>query len=292
MRALTTRLPAQAGTAAVAAQVHTLSRSAADPLGLLPLLEAPRYDAQRALAALGQAQTPWGPLHQELTQLVTPRKLQTLGEHTLRVAGAHERYFGALDEQALGMSQGMRRLTLLLHDAGKSAAIRLGGSKNLQHEYTEQLLTQLRPVLPVSDEGFRRMRAMILGDPFGPYLRDDAKHVPLEPTLRELTALARQAGMSPPEYMRALTSYYQADLAAYTHEAGLAWFDDAFRQAPAGSARQLVFDRAAARLRFNDANEKKWAALEKAVARQASAGSGAPEQKSWLRRFWAWLTGA
>ncbi len=245
-----------------------LSTTANDPFKLVRYLNRANCTPEKALQRVGQLRTPWKTtLAMEMMQFVTPSRKQTLGQHTSRGWIQHHEYFGHQTADVLGMTLGLRRLVMLFHDAGKAAAMRLDGTHKNQTTRTLELLNHARPQLPISDQAFELMKAMILSDPIGPYLRG---RVSATKAAGEIDELAARTGMSPQQYLKAVTSYYQSDLAAYTAEVGMPHFDDLFARPRKRSPRQLVFDPKVDRIRLNPDYERKWSELERVLKQPAS----------------------
>ena len=181
-----------------------------------------------------------------------------------------ERYFP--DEPDEGISRAANRLMILVHDAGKSAARRLRNNRDYQYTYTEQLLDSLASRLPLDEVTLKRMKVLLRSDPLGPYLRMDSKQVDLDTTLAILEDSAREAGMTPKGYFKALTRYYQSDASAYTREVNGRYvqkdtFDKVFKLAGRkDSPGALAYDATERRITSPDV-EKRWVALRDAVSR-------------------------
>ncbi len=246
---------------------------------LLNLLAAEQYDVNATYEAIAKLPVPaeWGrpgfgrserTLADEFKEMVPPG--QTLGSHTKNAAIQLERYFP--DESEQGLTRAAYRLMVLMHDAGKAAARRLRNNREYQYTYTEQLLDALAPRLPVDERSLARMKILLRSDPLGPYLRMDSKQVDLPTTLEILQNSAREAGMSPEGYFKALTRYYQSDASSYTKEVNAAvrkdTFDRVFQFADPETSpnRALVFDEADKRITFSPEVERRWVALRDAIS--------------------------
>ncbi len=198
----------------------------------------------------------------------------TLGMLHQRGLAQFERYFaGSVPED--GLTVGAYRLAMALRDAGRDASARLGVGRTSRLEYTGRFLDHVREQLPLEEDAFRRLKALVTVDPLGPFFKDGGG-ANVERVVRELETAAEAADMNPLAFLRAITPIYQADIAARTLDAGIprARFDNLF-ELRNGSA--LTFDAGTGRLRFNAALEPLWGELEAALeTRVPRAVSGPP----------------
>lgn len=240
--------------------------SSRDPDGLIPLFSGPSYSPERALRGIAYFATPWESenLGEEYEQQVTPKAIpQTLFQHTSRMMGELDKYWDDRED-----IDGYRFMAAL-HDAGKAAAMRLSRRAE-QASFTLKVWDLNRERMPLSDDMFRRMKTMIETDPLGPYMRRDRRRVGLITTGEAVASAAHAAGMTPSDYLKALTPYYQADAASYTIDAGINHppFQGLFaEESPdiVAQGRGFQFDKDRGRLVFGPASEERYRELEDAI---------------------------
>lgn len=167
------------------------------------------------------------------------RSLYTVEAHTLRVMRLFEKYFAGMELPG-GVSKGIFRITLALHDIGKSTAI--PGSDVSQHdetfkvvkrmtfpgEYDAQIPVILALIYTNAPEPISLEEKKLRGDPIGRYLKltkkenvspEELKATPPK-SARAVQEKAAEAGLETGDFFRLLTIYYQCDAASYTKAAG------------------------------------------------------------------------
>jgi len=136
-----------------------------------------------------------------------------LEEHTRLVLGQFDWYFGNLD---LPMPRELFRFLLTVHDIGKPQAQKEGGLRN-QHRYTARMINEMRGEIPFSNPDIDCCLAIVGGDPLGQYMQGKAG---LVETTESIMRAAGMTVVSIQGFFKALTIYYQCDVAAYTKDAG------------------------------------------------------------------------
>lgn len=138
----------------------------------------------------------------------------TIEEHTLMVMNQYDRYF--LDATlSLGVSPGLFKVILALHDIGKPKAIK-AGDKRLQHEYTQAMVEQILRELGYSQHDIAITTALVSGDPIGMAV----KGYPPEISAQFIAELAKEKELPAKVLFELFLILYQVDAGSYTEDAG------------------------------------------------------------------------
>ncbi|MDD2689828.1 MAG: acyl-CoA dehydrogenase family protein, partial [Candidatus Omnitrophica bacterium] len=184
------------------------------------------------------------------------REGYTVEEHTLRVMELFEEYF-AQDR--------LLRLTFALHDIGKSLAIK-NGEREKHAQYTERVIREITPMLPVSGAELQLIIALIKNEAIDRYLNKGLK---VREAVRLIGEGAKEASLPLVDFFRLLTIYFQVDAGAYAMEPGsLAYLFAVDRQ-----AGDFVFNEAKGRLTFSRGDEERFCVLEEMVNKQSPSFS-------------------
>ena len=182
-----------------------------------------------------------------------------LFEHHRRVIEALHAYF----DLPPGMDAQLLDLTAAFHDPGKSNSIprlEAGALRDAQKTYTLKMIDWWKPSLPLDGSAFNRMRAVITTNAHGSLFQGKLS---VEAAANEIREGAQLAAMDPVAFLKLMTVFTQADIAAYTMPAGgPKHLDHVFELTADG---QFVPDEARGRLKYNPANEKLVALLEASV---------------------------
>ena len=179
----------------------------------------------------------------------------TLEDHTKLVIGQFDKYFINTDTV---IPKNLFRLLLALHDIGKPKAF-LEGNIHNQHRETIEIVTQIRPQLPYSNEAIDQCLAVINGDPIGNLFQNKITATKSASTILQMKA---SSNLSLGPFFKILTIYYQCDAASYTKDAGgIRYLDHLF--AYEGGLKTLNTGKGI--LDFSPIFEAKYSELEKAV---------------------------
>jgi hypothetical protein len=138
----------------------------------------------------------------------------TLENHTILVCNVFEKYF--TDKQSFGISIGLFRTLLLLHDIGKPEAFTKGNKDN-QYKFTENIIKKVWSYLPYSFAELQIILALLEGDYLGYYFQNGIEKEKLSDKLH---SLAKSCGLDTKVFFRIYMIYYQCDIASYTADAG------------------------------------------------------------------------
>ena len=136
---------------------------------------------------------------------------QNLEQHTLRVMENFQNYFGGTQTYLENTQNYL--ILLALHDIGKPAAV-VAKNKYLQHEKTLAILKKIEHILPVDQEQFKKIVALIDEDLIGHYM-NPAFGVLLEDTAQKVIQLSADLGLAVSDFWPILVTYYQCDAAGY-----------------------------------------------------------------------------
>jgi hypothetical protein len=150
----------------------------------------------------------------------------SLGTHVREVVA---QYTAARPHHQVHVSQGIRlettfRWMLVLHDIGKPAAVE-AGSRDLQHAFTAPVLLELSKRVGFRDEEIALMRALVDNNAIGDVLRPGV-HRDVNGAARELSALAKEVGMSAADYFALQSLFFIADAGSYRHLRELIFITD------------------------------------------------------------------
>ena len=188
----------------------------------------------------------------------------TLEQHTIHVGASFERYFSKRTLPG-NITLPFFRLAVALHDIGKPLTEGEMSTAS-QHSHTLSVLDQFEDCFPITPGQFVSLKAMLGGDPIGSLLQ---QHIALKEASHMIEAASADAGLSPANFLDALTILYQCDVAAYTKSSGYRsnWLLPVFesREIPGTDEREPLFDEALGRLRFSAEGEAIYGELRDAL---------------------------
>jgi hypothetical protein len=204
----------------------------------------------------------------ELDQPNSGRHRYSLRAHTLMVCDLYERVAPPGWPFAAAMSKPAFRLTLCVHDLGKSRSLR-AGDKSRQHEFTLGILDELGDYLPFREREFGLARALLMDDPVGLFLQ---RMIELEDAARRIrTMSAAGPAVDIETFMNLLTLYYQMDAGGYTRSAYSVDLND-FAPKPRLEAifawtdsGEFIFNETLFRLEFSEPVERRYSQLRAGV---------------------------
>ena len=162
------------------------------------------------------------------------------------------------------MDRALLDMANALHDGGKResiTALETYAKRDAQKTHTLRLIESVREYLPIDDAAFNRMRAVISTSAHGPLFQGQISPSQAATNIRKGAYLA---AMEPSAFLRLMTVFNQADIAAYTVPAGgPAHLDAVFARTTSGA---LARHPSESRLLYNPQNEIKLAKLERAVS--------------------------
>jgi len=241
----------------------TLSATHLDEFKLRPVLIS--GSPSEIIHAVGQIRTATGMLADEYA-FAPPASNRwypgSLGTHHERVIIQSRTHFPVLPE-SLGMSRPLLDLTIALHDIGKRTsitALETYAKRDAQKTYTLRLIESVRDDLPIEGPAYNRMRAVISTSAHGELFQGEISPSQAAANIRKGAHLAN---MQPRAFLRLMTTFNQADVAAYTVPGGgPARLDHVFTPGPNGA---FIRDRTDTRLLYSPRNEAKFAKLEQAL---------------------------
>ncbi len=258
----------RAGRAFSAGQADRLLATHTDPLALRVGLSA--GEPKEVLKAVGRIPLRSGGTLADIYAFESKYYPGTLGDHHERVIGQSQALFPVLPTD-LGMDRPLLNLTNALHDIGKresQTALATYARNDWQRPCTLRVIDEIRPQLPVSDHAFARMRAVISSSALGDLFQGNRS---VSQAANELRASAALAGMSPLGFLKLVVTYNQADVAAYTVQAGgPERLDHVFARNSDGFT--LRRDPSLGRALYNASNEDKLARLKRALQQFGTRG--------------------
>ncbi|MFC2084011.1 hypothetical protein ACFLS9_03055 [Bacteroidota bacterium] len=178
-----------------------------------------------------------------------------LYNHTLAVLNEFNKYFANWILKDI-LSRDKMRLFLALHDIGKPFAYQ-DGNKSKQHQYTLQILNDIKVNLGVNDGEFNLFTALSANDPLGKYFQSAISSLL---TSDLIISIAKDNHIVIQDYLEILTVYFQVDAGSYTKDAGgLPYLEKLFVY----NNGNKVLHECGTRLIFNSELEKKYNELKK-----------------------------
>lgn len=138
----------------------------------------------------------------------------SIEEHTLMVLNQFEKYFS---QKLLpnNIDKNFFRVLLTLHDIGKPKAI-MKGNKDLQHQYSTQIITNVLTQLQFNQDQIKLAQALISTDALGIYI----DHNTYNESLNNIKQLSLYSNQNPTDFFELLTILYQVDASSYTKDSG------------------------------------------------------------------------
>jgi len=138
----------------------------------------------------------------------------SLREHTAMVLRQFEKYFGKKTLPG-GVDKDFFRLILVLHDIGKTRAVK-EGNKDLQHKYTPKMVKDILSELEYSEKQINLAINLLSDDPLGELF----KKKNINKCVEEINKLSKRASMDPEEFFELISIFFKSDASSYTLEAG------------------------------------------------------------------------